>query len=202
MESGTVFRVILGILFFIMLVPRRYYQEKAKRTIAQGLVLDRDKGWIILLESLLLLVSVLAIIVYVINPQWLEWSSLHIPDWLRWVGAILGVIGTPLLIWTHVRLGNNFFGGMKIRQGHELIADGPYRWVRHPMYTSFMALGVAYLLLSANWIVGVPWILGTIIVISTRLKEEEAMMVEQFGDEYRKYVEDRGRFLPRLKFSL
>lgn len=198
MEIDLIFRIILGILFLVTLVTRRYYERQAAATAAQGLQQDQDDKRIITLQSALLTISLIALIVYVINPAWMSWSTIELPDWLRWIGAVLGSLGAVLLVWTHRVLGKNFFGGMKIREQHQLIQEGPYHWMRHPMYTAFILLGLGFFLLSGNWLIGGAWLSATILVIATRLDAEEQMMVEQFGEQYEDYQRRTGRFLPRF----
>ena len=201
MDNDLIFRVILAALFIIVLGSRKYFERQAAKTAEQGLEQDKDKRALIVLESLLLTLSNLALIAHVVNPRWMLWSTLDLPVWVRWLGAALGVSGTTLLVGTHRALGKNFFGGMKTRQGHELVMSGPYRWMRHPMYTAFMTIGLSWFLLSGNWMIAVLWLAATILVILTRLKEEERMMHEQFGEDYEEYIELTGRFLPRLRSS-
>lgn len=64
--------------------------------------------------------SKLAIIVYALNPDWMRWLSVPLAGGVRWLGAALGAAGAGLLFWTHRVLGENSFGGMKLREGHEL----------------------------------------------------------------------------------
>jgi protein-S-isoprenylcysteine O-methyltransferase Ste14 len=66
------------------------------------------------------------------------------------------------------------------------------------MYTALFLLGVGFLLLTANWAVGAPLIVALSILVVVRVGNEEALMIEQFGDEYRTYMQQTGRFLPRL----
>ena len=68
------------------------------------------------------------------------------------------------------------------------------------MYTAFILLYLARFLVSANWVIGITW-LGISALSVARVGEEEALMVEEFGDEYRVYMERTGRFLPRLRSS-
>jgi protein-S-isoprenylcysteine O-methyltransferase Ste14 len=66
------------------------------------------------------------------------------------------------------------------------------------MYTALFLLGVGFLLLTANWAVGVPLIVALPILVAVRIGNEKALMIEQFGDEYRAYMQQTGQFLPRL----
>jgi protein-S-isoprenylcysteine O-methyltransferase Ste14 len=199
MNDDLIFRVILAILFVLVVGTRRYFEQKAAKTTKEELKQDIDSRALIVIPSLLLTLSNIAIIAYLIKPSWMAWSSVMIPEWARWMGAALGVAGSALLVWAHRILGKNFFGGTKIRQGHQLITEGPYRWVRHPMYTAFILLGLAWFLLSENWLIGGFWLAATIMVIFTRLNAEERMLLQEFGDTYRNYARRTGRFLPKLR---
>jgi protein-S-isoprenylcysteine O-methyltransferase Ste14 len=66
------------------------------------------------------------------------------------------------------------------------------------MYTSFYLLVAAFFLLSANGLIGLAWFGGLTVVMVTRIAREEAVMQEKFGDAYRAYIHQTGRFLPRL----
>ena len=199
MNSDLIFRILLGLIFVATIAIRRYYERRSAAIARTELAQDRDNPREITLLSLILTLVNLAIIVYLINPDWLAWSRLPFPDWLRWLGAALGVLGVALLLWTHRTLDKNFFGGVKLRQGHSLVTGGPYRRVRHPMYTALFLIGVGYLLLSSSWLIGLPWLTTIAVTAATRVNQEERMLAEQFGDQYRAYQSRTGRFLPRLR---
>lgn len=198
MENELIYRIITGILFVIILVTRKRYERQADEVAKNGLVDNRDDKRLIGLQSLLLTISLITIIVYVINPSWVSWSTLSIGKPVRWFGGVIGVISTGLLVWSHAVLGKNFFGGMKIREGHKLIKGGPYQWIRHPIYTAFIGIGIGFFLLTGNWLIGGAWLGSIIIALITRLKVEEDMMIEQFGDEYLKYQEKTGKIFPKI----
>jgi protein-S-isoprenylcysteine O-methyltransferase Ste14 len=106
----------------------------------------------------------------------------------------------PLFIWTHHALGKNWSVDLVIKEEHTLITSGPYRWVRHPMYTSFFVQSLAFFLLSANWVIGLAG-LATSVLGASRVDKEEALMIEEFGDQYRAYMQRTGRFLPPMKLK-
>ncbi|HUW13256.1 MAG TPA: hypothetical protein VM537_26265, partial [Anaerolineae bacterium] len=58
---------------------------------------------------------------------------------------------------------------------------------------------LGYLFLSANLLIGLPWLLGIVLITAYRLRREEAMLEEQFGDPYRAYRSTTGQFLPRIR---
>jgi protein-S-isoprenylcysteine O-methyltransferase Ste14 len=117
---------------------------------------------------------------------------------VRWPGLGFAIAGICLLDATHRALGRNWSGKLEIAEGHQLIVAGPYRRMRHPMYTALFCMAFAYSLLSANWIVAAANIAAVALMYLTRVRDEEQMLIDQFGDEYRAYMRRTGRLLPRL----
>ena len=103
-----------------------------------------------------------------------------------------------LALWIFRTIGKNITSTVETREEHELVTDGPYRWVRHPLYTVgtsfFMSLGIV----TANWFVGLASLV-VLVMLLIRLPKEEEKLIERFGDEYRAYMERTGRLLPRIE---
>lgn len=78
------------------------------------------------------------------------------------------------------------------------MTSGPYRYVRHPMYTALFHSMWAILLLTRNWLVGGVPLVGLCVIVLLRIQREERAMVDNFGDAYREYMKRTGRFLPRV----
>lgn len=147
---------------------------------------------------------VLVTITYLLIPvwaltDWLDRAALDLPDWLRWVGVGILTIGLAAFWWTHRTLGRNWSGVLEIYDGHALVTDGPYRLVRHPMYTAFLLCGVGILLVSSNAILGLSNLAIVLVMLVVRIPAEERMLVEHFGDDYRELMRSTGRLLPRLR---
>lgn len=66
------------------------------------------------------------------------------------------------------------------------------------MYTVLFLLALSMMLIAANWSIGCFWLGGLLAVVGPRINREEAVMLEQFGDQYRDYMRRTNRFLPRL----
>ncbi len=147
---------------------------------------------------LLLGASLAGILVYSINPHLMKWSALPLPFWLRWFGFFIGLAALIIFSWILRSLGQNFSTTLTVKKDQTLVIQGPYQWVRHPMYTSFVLLWVGYFLLSANWYIGLTGIVGFVWAIVVRTPKEEQMMIERFGNEYIAYMKRTGRYLPRL----
>jgi protein-S-isoprenylcysteine O-methyltransferase Ste14 len=137
-------------------------------------------------------------IAWMINPRWMDWSSIALPVWLRWVDVAVAACSGMLLVWAFGNLGRNLTDTVVTRKVHTLITTGPYRYVRHPFYLA-VALGVmGWSLVMANWFI----LLSGAMVVAfqmARTRIEEKKLVERFGVEYQDYMRRVGRFFPRLK---
>jgi protein-S-isoprenylcysteine O-methyltransferase Ste14 len=151
--------------------------------------------------ALLIVYEVITLFIFLLFPQLLEWAKLSVPLWLRWCGTALAIASLAMFIWVHLNLGGNFSIALRIKERHTLIESGPYRWIRHPMYTAFYALHIAAFLLTDNWFIGLTWILGLTAIILLRIDREEKMMLDRFGDDYAAYMKRTGRFLPAFKID-
>jgi protein-S-isoprenylcysteine O-methyltransferase Ste14 len=140
-----------------------------------------------------------AIGLYVFKPEVVQWAAFSVPNWLRWASFGICAIFMPILWWVEISLGHNFNTTLHLRDDHNLITEGPYKYVRHPMYAALVPIILACLPASANWLVGLPGIFGGMIVFALRIPQEEKVMLERFGDSYRVYMQHTGRFLPRLR---
>jgi protein-S-isoprenylcysteine O-methyltransferase Ste14 len=144
------------------------------------------------------LVLMLSVVAYLVNPRWMRWSSLDLPAPLRWSGAGLGAVSLALTLWIFRTIGKNITSTVETREEHELVTGGPYRWVRHPLYTVGTSFFVSLGIVAANWFMGLAS-LSVLVMLLIRLPKEEEKLIERFGDEYRAYIERTGRLLPRIK---
>jgi len=187
------FRILTAVLLILGTVIRVYYQRKTAgvaRTISEY---DRkDKS-----PRALPTYAYFPAVLYIFTP-WMDFAHLPLPLWLRWLGVLVFCAGSVLFAWTHHALGVNWSGKLALADGHVLVTSGPYRYVRHPMYTAFFLNAIGYLLLTANWLIGPLPLLADIWMYLARVDAEEAMMTEQFGDAYRDYMQRTGRLLPKL----
>jgi protein-S-isoprenylcysteine O-methyltransferase Ste14 len=128
----------------------------------------------------------------------MSWASLPVPAWLRWLGVAAAVLGFGLLQWSQLALGQNWSDTPRITKRQELVTAGPYRRMRHPIYTAFLLILGSSLLIAANWFVGGAWIGMAAVDIQGRIRYEEEKMLSRFGEEYRNYARRTGGLLPRL----
>ncbi len=104
------------------------------------------------------------------------------------------------LFWrSHADLGHNWSISLELREGHELVTHGVYRKIRHPMYASIWLWNIAQAMLLQNWLAGWPALLAFAAMYFLRTPREEQLMCEAFGEEYREYMRQTGRLLPRRR---
>lgn len=118
--------------------------------------------------------------------------------WAVGVGTILSFAAMWVFRRTHKELGKNWSITLEIREKHKLVCSGPYALVRHPMYTSFLLMGLGQAFLLSNWVVGLAGLLGFAILYFLRVDKEERMMLQHFGPDYRAYMDRTKRIIPYL----
>jgi protein-S-isoprenylcysteine O-methyltransferase Ste14 len=115
--------------------------------------------------------------------------------WLPWLGPALTLAGIAFTIWARVLLGGNWSGNVTLKHGHELVVDGPYRWVRHPIYTGILVALAGTALALGEWR-GVLALAIAAAALWRKLGLEEALMRGQFGDAYARYAERVPALIP------
>jgi protein-S-isoprenylcysteine O-methyltransferase Ste14 len=135
-------------------------------------------------------------VVYLFTP-WLAFADYYLPALAPWCGAVLMVTALWLFYRSHADLGLNWSVTLELRKGHQLVREGVYRLVRHPMYASIWLWCLAQGLLLENWLVGRYAFVSFAIMYFVRAPREERMLRESFGQEYDDYVRRTGRLFPR-----
>jgi protein-S-isoprenylcysteine O-methyltransferase Ste14 len=196
MVSEFFFRMTFAFLIIAVLGIRLYGHLKAGTFHEPRR--SYDEGWLTRAARPLSVLIGIASVLYIAAPHFMSWSTVALPDWLRFLSLPLGLAVIAGMAWVHRSLSKNFSGKLEIRDDHTLITSGPYRWVRHPMYTAVITLFLAVFLLTANWFIGLGGLATVASVIVARTPKEEAMLVETFGDAYREYMRRTPRYIPRV----
>ncbi|MEW5939887.1 MAG: isoprenylcysteine carboxylmethyltransferase family protein [Chloroflexota bacterium] len=197
MQSEIVFRVALPLLIFAFVAHRGYYGAKFKET-AQSTLKKRKEGPASRIAGALGVIGLASLLAYVVKPEWMSWGSLPLPLWLRWSGLGVAFAGFALLQSSQDALGENWSDHPRMIKGQGLVTNGPYRFIRHPIYAAILLVLSSTFLLSANWMIGLLWLGMTALEISSRIRYEESLMLEFFGEQYREYMKRTGRIAPRL----
>jgi protein-S-isoprenylcysteine O-methyltransferase Ste14 len=200
--TETTYRIAFLILLLALLAMRFYFMVKVRRSggrlTPDRQAVEREGGrgvFIIRVVFFLLLLVFLGM--YLAGMAWIDAFRFPLPDWLRWLGFALGLLSVVFWTWTQIELDTQWSAQLQLTQDHHLVATGPYAFIRHPLYAAMFGWAVSLVLLTANWIflaMAVLSIAGTI----RRVPQEEEMMIEAFGDEYKAYMQRTGRFFPRL----
>jgi protein-S-isoprenylcysteine O-methyltransferase Ste14 len=198
------YRILFIVLFALFGGIRGYYNQKSRqgkprRTRQERFEAITEHGRF---QGIFLLVIfwgyLLAVLLYLIDLPWILWSYLPFPEECRWVGIALALAASPCIFWVHRTLGKFFSYALEVKGEHELVKDGPYARIRHPMYTAEMIFNIGMVLVASNWLLLIFWLIGVPLAY-LRMFNEEKMMVGQFGDEYTEYMKSTGRLFPKLR---
>ena len=157
----------------------------------------REEGWAYALLASLWGLTILIPIVHIFT-RWLSFADYDLPAWAGWIGIAIFATALWLLWRSHADLGQNWRTTTELREGHTLITSGVFRHIRHPMYSAHWLWGIAQALLIHNWIAGLASLVILFPMYLLRVKREEQMMLEQFGEEYRLYMKRTGRIIPHF----
>ncbi|MFW9906262.1 MAG: isoprenylcysteine carboxylmethyltransferase family protein [Candidatus Thorarchaeota archaeon] len=199
MTEEELLHIAFSLCFLVFLFERGYFQSKAMRT-SNELAKYKGKKFTLLGLVIIFIIAqlwVLGTFIFIFNPNFLDWSALALPLWIKWIGLVITILGMGVEFSTQLYLGRNYSTLLNIREEHSLITTGPYRYVRHPMYSALITVGVGLSFLSANWYFALPFIV-TIIIIVLRIKKEEELMIDEFREEYIQYMKRTKRFIPFL----
>jgi protein-S-isoprenylcysteine O-methyltransferase Ste14 len=133
---------------------------------------------------------------YVEVPWW-QYRYLPRSPEVAIAGTLITGAGLAFAIWARVHLGRNWSSAVTIKEQHQLIRSGPYRFVRHPIYTGLIVAMMGIALANGK----VRGALGVLLVwfgflLKSRMEEE--FMVRAFGAEYADYRTTTGALFPRI----
>ena len=195
--NENIFRILAAVILFTGIGISSYFRRKADRDSGETISRKVDGTPMMTLIRIGGLILWLSPLVYLINPAWMAWSKIGLPDWVRWLGVVLGILCVFGIYWLFSSIGSGITPTSATRKDHQLVTNGPYRWVRHPLYTVGSSMFIAFGMMADNWFIALLGILA-FIGMAIRTPKEEANLIEKFGDEYREYMKRTGRFFPKL----
>lgn len=190
-----IFNWVWLVLLIVILMVRKIHERKAGGRLTL-------KGTPISEAALMVLWGMAAGVLpfFYIFGTCLDFANLpfKMPSGFGFVGTVLFLTAIWLLHRSHADLGKLWSPTVEPETNQKLVTDGVYKRVRHPMYSAHVLWGTAQILLLPNLIAG-PLALGLIFaVIGLRIPREEKAMLEEFGDDYRRYIKTTGRIMPKL----
>jgi protein-S-isoprenylcysteine O-methyltransferase Ste14 len=144
-----------------------------------------------------LLLAVVLLSVPGLPLPFLNSRFLPVQTWPLWsgIGAGLVVIGLLFTVWAREHLGRNWSDVVTIKVDHELVTSGPYRVVRHPIYTGLLVAFVGSAIARGEWR-GILAVALGFWAFWRKSRVEERLMREQFGTAYEEYSQHVAGIIP------
>ncbi|GAB1716118.1 MAG: Isoprenylcysteine carboxyl methyltransferase [Nitrobacter sp.] len=181
---------LVGIVaWFIIRYP---YARRARRTAT----LRRDGAW---RERALLAAAFLGLFAIPALNLATGWPRAFAYDpgyGLVVPGAALFAFSLWLFRRSHKDLGRQWSAALEVREGHRVVRVGVYRSIRHPMYASFWLWAAAQACLLSNLVAALSGLVAVALLFFARVNVEERMMIETFGEDYRRYMRETRRIIP------
>ncbi|MGB2894776.1 MAG: isoprenylcysteine carboxylmethyltransferase family protein [Anaerolineales bacterium] len=197
MDQEIIFRILFILSGVAMFAVRIYYQSKVRGDLRRSEM--RDSGARLIPGSIAAIVTIIFGAEYILFPGTFSWAySIHFPTWLRYFGVVLLTAGISVLWLAHHHLGKSFHSLVVLKEDQELVQSGPYRFIRHPIYSAYFMNYIGGGLLASNWVLTLIPIVFFGIFIALRIEGEEKTMIDKFGDRYARYMKHTGRFLPKI----
>jgi protein-S-isoprenylcysteine O-methyltransferase Ste14 len=196
--NENIYRILAAIILFTGIGISSYFRRKADRDSGERISRKVDGSALMTVIRLGGLILWLSPLVYLLDPRWMAWSKIGLPEWVRWLGVGIGVLCTLGIYWLFSSIGSNITPTSATRKEHKLVTGGPYRWVRHPLYTIGSSFFISFGMMADNWFIPALGALA-FIAMAIRTPKEEANLIEKFGEEYREYMKRTGAFLPKVK---
>jgi protein-S-isoprenylcysteine O-methyltransferase Ste14 len=197
--TEPLFRSFFAIILLTAVGLSGFFRRRARQSGA--IPRSREGGAMLLLRLAFALPFYLAMVMYIVNPHWMAWSALPLPTAVRWGGVVVGLATLPLIYWVLRSIGRNISETVLTKTEHRLVTRGPYRWVRHPLYTVATTAFVSLGLIAANAFILALGLLIFVGVAAFIVPREEAELSAKFGPAYEDYRRRTGGLLPRFVFG-
>ena len=126
--------------------------------------------------------------------------AIGLPAWFRLLMVGVVALGTAFFVWALWSLGKNWAPSTYGRSDTSLETNGPYRIVRHPIYSGVIVFMVANAFLASNILI-ILFTIAILAVLYWETGKEEALLIARFGNEYREYMKRTPRFIPKMAVS-
>lgn len=116
---------------------------------------------------------------------------------VEWIGVLLTAGGVGVALWARWHLGANWSGVVTLKEGHELIRTGPYRAIRHPIYTGIL-LGILGTAIAMGEVRGLLALAIAWLSFYIKARREESFLTQEFGETFEAHAKQTGMFLPKI----
>ena len=124
---------------------------------------------------------------------------IEIPNIFKIISSIIITIDIIIFYLSHKNLADSWSPFLEIKDKQKLVKTGIYKYIRHPMYLSMWIFAIFQGFVLSNYFLGIFGVLTWANLYFVRVANEEKMMLDTFGEEYEKYIENTGRLLPKIK---
>lgn len=174
--------LLFAVVWLISALKRK--PTKQRESVAQRLtyLLPIFLTWLILNGS-------------VLGTGWLPLHFLPYAYGVAWSGVLLTALGIAFAFWARFHLGTNWSGVVTIKENHELIRTGPYRRIRHPIYSGIL-LAVAGTAVAMNQLRALLALAIIWISFYIKARREESLLASEFGAKFHEHRQHTGMFFP------
>lgn len=177
------------------------YHRALARLGGETVARRREGSLFLALRAVMALALFGGLLAHVLRPDWMAWASFDAPPALRWLGLVLAGLTLPAIHWVLSSLGPNVTETVLTKERHELVTEGPYRWVRHPLYTTGLVLLLGLGLMAGSWFVLLAIVMAFAQLRFLVIPREEQALMAKFGERYQAYMVRTGRLVPRVRES-
>jgi protein-S-isoprenylcysteine O-methyltransferase Ste14 len=131
------------------------------------------------------------------GATWLARPIISANPFLLWSCVMVTILGLLFAVWARLILGSNWSGTVTIKTNHQLIRRGPYKWIRHPIYTGMLAALLATAMIQGllSGMIGFALLL---LALFGKARREESFLSQEFGEGFSEHRQHTGMFLPRF----
>ena len=156
--------------------------KMALKKAGRGRITDREG--LTFARTVLATLILCATVIWLIRP---EFGSLAFPTAVKAIGTALFIISWSFRVWAQFHLGVEWSNNISPREGGRLVMNGPYRWVRHPIYASYLIITPGLFAMTTNYVLGGLAVAYTLVTL-LRIKAEEQRLVEVHKTLYKEYT--------------
>ena len=198
MDINLVLRYCVLAVLIILFVISWMFRKGAREM--EGMIRGQEEGWSALTLRLVIAIPLLVVIMLnIFFPRALSWSKIDLPLYLRLIGLGVAFICVPLLWWVFRSIEDFISETVLIKEDHQLVASGPYRVVRHPLYAGSLLLLISISLVFGDWIIFGYAIIGIIAFRLLVIPTEEKQLLDAFGEDYECYQSRTSALFPWIR---
>ena len=139
----------------------------------------------------------LVVVMRLMDSSYIFWGIISMPRAAKFISLLLLAVGLWLKIWSYKTLGKNWSAKIDIYDDHFLIKTGPNRWIRHPVYNSYLLTFTGSFLFTGDFMILAIGVLYFCFNVA-RAYEEENFLLGKFQEEFRSYQSRTEMFIPAI----